>query len=76
MYIQHVGGGRLKSLYREREWAAVDEVAVEEVGVVLGGVAERLENVEQVVVLAVRVAAHVDVAPLGHGHVDERGEIL
>eukprot|EP00966_Prymnesium_polylepis_P324405 7380451-Prymnesium_polylepis.2 len=60
----------------EREGAAVDKVAVEEVGAALRRVAKRLEDVEQVVVLAVRVAADVAGGALGDGHVDERRQLL
>lgn len=54
----------------DREGATVDKVAVEKVRVVLRRVTKGVENVEQIVKLTVRVAAHVYVAALGHlkGH--------
>mmetsp|Transcript_5062 Transcript_5062/g.14904 ORF Transcript_5062/g.14904 Transcript_5062/m.14904 type:complete len:669 (+) Transcript_5062:275-2281(+) len=51
--------------------AAVDEVAVEEVGVVLGGHPVHRPDVQQVVVLPVHVAADVDGARLGDLYVHE-----
>eukprot|EP01136_Pigoraptor_vietnamica_P006125 Opistho-1_new@38660 len=56
------------------ERAAVHKVAVEHVRVFPGRHSVELENVEQVVKLAVNVAANRKLAVLGERHVDERRE--
>ena len=66
-----VGEQRQDDLGRER--AAVDKVAVEEVGVGVGGRAPRQgEDVEEVVELAVHVAADLVVLEEGGGGGEEK----
>mmetsp|Transcript_7086 Transcript_7086/g.28992 ORF Transcript_7086/g.28992 Transcript_7086/m.28992 type:complete len:285 (-) Transcript_7086:162-1016(-) len=76
---REVHGCRVRALPRQqrddalaREAAAVHEVAVEEVGILHGRQAVELPDVEQVVVLAVHVAAHGEVVALLDGDVHHR----
>mmetsp|Transcript_7011 Transcript_7011/g.19921 ORF Transcript_7011/g.19921 Transcript_7011/m.19921 type:complete len:468 (-) Transcript_7011:31-1434(-) len=62
----HLGGER----------AAVDEVPVEQVRVVLRREAVDLPNVQQVVVLAVHVTADCELLVLRHVNVDQRRQVL
>lgn len=56
----------------DREGAAIDEITVENVWILLRGVPVQLENVHQVVVLAMDVAADRDFLQLVNRHLDKR----
>mmetsp|Transcript_9532 Transcript_9532/g.21534 ORF Transcript_9532/g.21534 Transcript_9532/m.21534 type:complete len:216 (+) Transcript_9532:1307-1954(+) len=71
LWIHHLEGEEQQhDLKRER--TAIDEIAVEKIRVVLGRISKLVKYMEQIVVLAVCVAANVDVRALRYRNIDER----
>eukprot|EP00967_Tisochrysis_lutea_P159054 scaffold327848_cov57-Tisochrysis_lutea.AAC.1 len=74
------GVQRLESEQEEhdlhREGTTINKIAVKEVWIFFGWIAEGVKDIEQVVKLAVRITADVNVMTFWHGDINERGQRL